>query len=91
MEENTEYDPNWHARTDSGENETVRNNDDIWYAIDENDDDREEPTFYDSGMWVDDASFDHHNEADLVMSQPEGRHVTTATYPWMGPKFIEPS
>ena len=43
---------------------------DIWYDTDENDDDGEEPTFYDSGMWVDNALFNHYNEADPITNDP---------------------
>ncbi|XWS10453.1 hypothetical protein CRYUN_Cryun39dG0080500 [Craigia yunnanensis] len=47
---NTEYDPNCYARTDSDENETERNDEDIWYSTYENNDNGEKPTFYDSRM-----------------------------------------
>ena len=50
VEANTKYDPICRAKTDSYENETERSGEDIWYATNENDDDREEPTFYDFGM-----------------------------------------
>ena len=69
VEANTEYDPNCRARIDSDENETKRCDKDIWYATDENDDDGEEPTFYDFGMWAGDASFDHHNEVDPIADE----------------------
>ena len=60
---NIEYDHNCHVKTDSDENETECSDENIWYSTDENDDDREGPTCYDSGMWVGHASFDDHNEA----------------------------
>ena len=50
VEANTEYDPNYCVKNDSDENEIKRSDEDIWYDIDENDDDGEEPTFYDFGM-----------------------------------------
>ena len=70
MEANTEYDPNCCGRNDLDENEIEGSDDDIWYATDENNDDRNEPIFYDLGMWAGDASFDHHNEADSIVDEP---------------------
>ena len=63
VEANTEYDPD--------ENEIEHSDKDIWHDTEDNDDDDddeygEEPTFYDSGMWTGDCSFDHHNEANLI-------------------------
>ena len=69
VEANTEYDPNYRIRTDSDENEIERNDEDIWYATNENDDNGEEPTLYDSGMLAGDTSFDHHNEVDLITNE----------------------
>ena len=69
MEANTEYDPDFYVRNDSDENEIEHSDEDIWYDIEENDDDDdygEKPTFYDSRMWAGDCSFDHHNEADPI-------------------------
>ena len=69
VEANTEYDPDCCVRNDSDENEIERSDEDIWY--DDNDDDyKEEPTFYDSGMWAGDCSFDHHNEVDMIANDP---------------------
>ena len=68
MEANIEYDPNCCVSNDSNENETKHSDEDIWY--DENDNDGEEPTFYDFGMWAGDASFDHHNEIDPIADEP---------------------
>ena len=48
VEANTEYDPNCCVKNNLDENEIKHNDEDIWY--DTNDDDVEEPTFYDSGM-----------------------------------------
>ena len=52
VEVNTKYDPNCRVKTDSDENETECNDENIWYDTEENDDDDygEEPTFYDLGM-----------------------------------------
>ena len=69
VEANTEYDPDCCVKNDSDENEIEHSDEDIWYDTEENDDDddyREEPTFYDSGMWAGDCLFDHHNEADSI-------------------------
>ena len=70
VEANTEYDPNCCVRNDLDENEIERIDDDIWYATDENNDDGNEPIFYDSGMWAGDASFDHHNETNSIVDEP---------------------
>ena len=69
VEANTKYDPDCCVRNDSDENEIECSDKDIWYDTDENDDDddREEPTFYDSEMWVGDCSFDHHNKAARLL------------------------
>ena len=69
MEANTEYDPNCCVRTNLDENETECSDENIWYAIDENDDDGEETTLYDFRMWAGEASFDHHNEADPIVDE----------------------
>ena len=69
VEANTEYDPDCCARNDSDENEIEHSDEDIWHDTKENDDDDEygdEPTFYDSGMWASDCSFDHHNTLRLM-------------------------
>ena len=69
VEANTEYDPDCCVRNDLDENEIKLSDENIWYDTEENDDDDdygEEPTFYDSGMWAGDCSFDHHNEADPI-------------------------
>ena len=57
VEANTEYDPDCCVRSDSEENKIENSDGDIWYDTEENDDDDygEEPTFYDSGMWVGDC------------------------------------
>ena len=73
VETNTEYDLECCVRNDSDENEIELNDENIWYDTEENDDDDdygEEPTFYDSGMWVGDCSFDDHNEADPIANDP---------------------
>ena len=73
VKENTEYDPDYCVKNDSDENEIERSDKDIWYDIEKNDDDddyEEKPTFYDSGMWAGDGSFDHHNEADPIANDP---------------------
>ena len=66
VEANTEYDPECCVRNDSDENEIELSDENIWYDTEENDDDDDddndygkEPTFYDSGMWAGDYSFDH--------------------------------
>ena len=64
MEANTEYDPDCYVMNDSDENEIEHSDEDIWH--DDDDDDGDEPTFYDSGMWAGDCSFDHHNEIDSI-------------------------
>ena len=69
MEENTKYDPNCHVKTDSDENEIECSDENIRYSTDESDDDREEPTCYDYGMWVGHASFDDHNEVNLIADE----------------------
>ena len=69
MEANTKYDLDCCVRNDSDENEIEHNDKDIWYDTNENDD-GEEPTFYDSGIWAGDASFDHYNEADSIANDP---------------------
>ena len=73
VEANPEYDPKCCVRNDSDENEIELSDENIWYDTEENDDDDdddddygEKPTFYDSGMWAGDCSFDHHNEADPI-------------------------
>ena len=66
VEANTEYDPDCCIRNDLDENEIERGDKDIQYDTEKNDDEEEEPTFYDSRMWDADASFDHHNEADPI-------------------------
>ena len=62
------------TESDSDENEIELSDKNIWYDTEENDDDDddygEEPTFYDSGMWADDCSFDHHNEANSIANDP---------------------
>ena len=70
VEANIEYDPNCHAMTDLDENETECSDENIWYSTDENDDDIEEPTSYDSGMWAGHTSFDDHNEANSIDDVP---------------------
>ena len=73
MEVNTEYDPDCCVRNDSDENEIEHSDEDIWHDTEENDDDDEygeEPTFYDSGMWAGDYSFDEHNEANPIANDP---------------------
>ena len=73
VEANTEYDPDCYVKNDSDENEIELSDGNIWYNTEENDDDDdygEEPTFYDSGMWADDCSFDHHNEANSIANDP---------------------
>ena len=74
VEANTEYDLDCCVRSDSDENEIEHNDEDIWYDIEENDDDDydygEEPTFYDSRMWVGDCSFDLNNEIDPITNDP---------------------
>ena len=71
VEANREYDPECCVRNDSDENEIELSDENIWYDTEENDDDYgEEPTFYDSGMWAGDCSFDHHNEADSIANDP---------------------
>ena len=76
VEANTEYDSDCYVWNDSDENEIELSDENIWYDTEENDDDgddddyEEEPTFYDSGMWVGDGSFDHHNEADPIANDP---------------------
>ena len=72
VEANTEYDPDCCVRNDSDENEIERSDEDIWYDTQENDDDdyRVEPTFYDSGIWTGDRSFDLNNEADPIANDP---------------------
>ena len=73
VEANTEYDLDCCVRNDSDENDIECNDEDIWYDTEENDDNDdygEEPTFYDSGMWAGDCSFDHHNKADLIANDP---------------------
>ena len=66
VEANTEYDPNCHVKTDSDYNETECSDENIWYSTNENDNDREEPTFYDSRMWAGNSSFDHHNKVNSI-------------------------
>ena len=71
VEANTKNDPDCCVRNDSDENEIEHSDEDIWHNTEENDDDDddeygEEPTFYDSGMWAGDCSFDHHNEIDSI-------------------------
>ena len=74
MEANTEYDPEYCVRNDLDENEIEYSDEDIWYDTEENngddDDYGEELTFYDSGMWAGDCSFDYHNEADPIANDP---------------------
>ena len=82
VEANTEYDLDCCVRNDSDENEIEHSDEDIWHDTEENDDDdteendddddeyEEEPSFYDSGMWAGDGSFDHHNEADPIANDP---------------------
>ena len=70
VEANTGYDPNCRVRIDSDVNETKYNDENIWYSTDENDNDRDEPTCYDSEMWASDASFDDHNEANSITDEP---------------------
>ena len=71
VETNTEYDPECCVRNDSDENEIELSDENIWYDTEENDDDYgEEPTFYDSGMWVGDCSFDDHNKTDPIANDP---------------------
>ena len=73
VEANTEYDFDCCVRNDSDENELEHSDEDIWYDTEENDDDDdygEEPTFYDSGIWAGDCSFDDHNEADSIVNDP---------------------
>ena len=71
MEANREYNPECCVRNDSDENEIERSDEDIWYDTKENDDDdRDELTFYDFEMWASDASFDHHNEVDSITNDP---------------------
>ena len=72
VEANIEYDSNYCVRNDLDENEIERsdNDKDIWYDTNENDDDDDEPTFYDSRIWAGDALFDHHNEADSIPNDP---------------------
>ena len=78
VEANTDSDPNCYVKNDSDENEIELSDENIWYDTEENDDDDddddddyvEEPTFYDSGMWASDYSFDHHNEADPIANDP---------------------
>ena len=82
VEANTEYDPDCCVRNDLDENEIEHNDDDIWYDTNENDD-GEEPTFYDLGMWADDCSFDYHNEADPIANDP-------INAPPIETKFYEP-
>ena len=59
VEANTEYDPECCVRNDLDENEIEHNDEDIWHDTEENDDDDddddeygEEPTFYDSGIMI---------------------------------------
>ena len=74
VEVNTKYDPDCCVRNDSDKNKIEHSDDDIWYDTEENDDDDdyygEESTFYDSGMWAGDCSFDDHNEADPIANDP---------------------
>ena len=73
MEVNTEYDLDCCVRNDSDENEIEHSDEDIWHDDDDDDDDDEygeEPTFYDSGTWAGDCSFDHHNEVDSIANDP---------------------
>ena len=70
VEANTKYNPNCCVGNDLDENEIERSDEDIWYDTYENDDDGEEQTFYDFGMWVGDASFDYHNETDPIANDP---------------------
>ena len=62
--------PNCRVRIDSDENKTKCSNGNIWYSTDENDNDRKESTYYDFGIWIGNASFDDHNEADLIADEP---------------------
>ena len=74
------------SRNDSDENEIEHSDEDIWHDTEKNDDDDddeygEEPTFYDSRMWVGDCSFDHHNEADPIANDPiNAPHIETEIY-----------
>ena len=73
VEANTKYDPDCYVKNDSDENKIDLSDENIWYDTEENDDDDdygEEPTFYDSGMWTGDCSFDHHNEAGPIANDP---------------------
>ena len=73
MEANTEYDPECCVRNVSDESEIELSDENIWFDTEENDDDDDygdEPTFYDSGMWAGDCSFDHHNEVDPIANDP---------------------
>ena len=83
VEANTKYDPNCCVKTDLDENEIEFNDEDTWYATNENDDDGEEPTLYDSGMLAGDASFDHYNEANSIADE-------LINVPHIETKFYEP-
>ena len=84
VEANREYDPDCCVRNDSNENEIERSDEDIWYDIEENDDDDdygEALTFYDSEMWGGDCSFDFHNETDPIANDPiNALHIETEFY-----------
>ena len=45
VEANTDYNPNYCVKNDLDESGIERSDEDIWYAIDENDDDGNKPTF----------------------------------------------
>ena len=84
VQANIEYDLNCHVRIDSDENDTKRSDENIWYTTDENDDNKDEPTCYDSRKWVGHASFDDHNKSDLIVDEPINASFIET-------KFYEPS
>ena len=55
---NPEYDFSWLVMTNSDENESQCSDENVWYSTDENDEDIEEPTCYNSGLGRGYASFD---------------------------------